>query len=256
MKILLTNDDGIESPGLQVLAGLIRQNKNYSLVIIAPDRNRSAISHSINIFLDSVNLIPLSEDVWTCSGSPADCVIAAVLGSFCEKPDLVISGINQGANLGTDIVYSGTASAARQASIMGIPGIALSLYGKKPFFWDMAASWALDSLEELVTYWKENTFVNINIPNSREGPIGLMHTWPGIKNYIDSLDEEKTGEGLVCKLISGGEIMDYEEGSDCEVVTRNYVSVSTLSNLPVIIKESCPLAPAYASTAGRPSKRS
>ena len=247
MNILLTNDDGIDTPGLNELASVLRSDKNISLSIVAPEKNRSGVSHSISIFLSSVTLNKRGDKTWSCSGTPVDCVIAALLGTFSEKPDLVISGINQGANLGSDIIYSGTASAARQASLLGFPALALSLQGKEPYNWDMAVNWVKKNLEEICSYWKKNSFINVNIPNGDDAPIGLVHTWPGIKKYNDKLSEDKTEDGLVCSLLGGGETVIYEAGSDCDAVSGNYASLSTIYNFPVVYKETCSNAPDYAS---------
>ena len=251
MKILLTNDDGIDSEGIQKLASILRSRGKYKVTVLAPDQNRSGVSSALSIFMGQVKVLNLGEDNWSCSGTPVDCVISALLGSFCEKPDLVISGINKGSNLGTDLLYSGTAAAARQASLFGIPALALSLHGKDPFNWDMAISWAVDHLDEFLSYWKEYSFVNVNIPNSQEGPLGLIPSWPALKNYNDSLSVKETPDGLVCSLIGGVASVINDEGSDYEVISRGYASISTLYNLPVVRKDLCPGVPDYASAAGR-----
>ena len=252
MKLLLTNDDGVNSEGIQKLAALLRSSGKYKVSIIAPEFNRSGVSQAITIFNSQVKLVKINEDTWSCSGTPADCVIAAIRGRFCEKPDLILSGINQGANLGTDLIFSGTAAGARQASLYDIPGIALSLAGRRSFYWDMAVSWIGEHLEELLSYWRKNTFVNVNIPNREEGPLGIIPAWPGLKHYKDSLLEEQTeGGALICTLKGEGESVILEAGSDSDVVSRDYVSVSTLNNLPVVVREICPRAPDYAAVAAR-----
>src|SRR5574344_2495885 len=136
MKILLTNDDGIEAEGIAVLAKrLARENEVW---VVAPHRDRSGVSHCITMDKplliekrETVNGVPCGEQWYSLEGFPADCVITALRGSFLPGlPDMVISGINSDANLGTDVIYSGTCAAARQASLYGVPGIALSLCHK------------------------------------------------------------------------------------------------------------------------------
>jgi len=253
VKILLTNDDGIDSEGLQKMAELLRYTGKYKVIIVAPDKNRSGISHAISMLNVPVKLSKLGDDTWSCSGTPADCIIISSMGFLPEKPDLVLSGINKGANLGTDIIYSGTAAGARQAGLSGIPAIALSLCGKEaPYNWDMAASWVVEHLEVLFAFWKNNCFINVNIPNRAEGPEGFIHAWPAIKDYGDTLSVTDAPEGgFFCSLIAGKESVFYEADSDCDVVSRNFVSVSTLYNFPAVLRSFCPGAPDYAAVAAR-----
>ena len=256
MKILLTNDDGFNSEGIQKLAESLRSIKNNKVFVIAPELNRSGISHGVSIFNGPIKLKEIDENTWTCSGFPVDCIITGL--SLLEKPDIVISGINRGANLGSDIIYSGTAAAARQASLKGIPAIALSLTGRGNYYWDMAVSWSVDNLEKLLSYWKEDSFVNVNIPNSPGGPDGLILAWPAIKHYQDSISVLNIPEGShspegnrFCFLVPKGESIVDETGSDCDVISRNYASVSPVFNHPVILRDFCPDAPAYAAVDNR-----
>ena len=134
MNILVTNDDGIAAEGLEALINELKglcnaQNKPlHTITVIAPDTERSGVSHAMTL-RHPTKVRRLNEGLYTCSGTPADCVIVAGLGIVKEKIDLVVSGINRGPNLGTDIVYSGTCAAARQAALVGIPSIAVSCAG-------------------------------------------------------------------------------------------------------------------------------
>jgi len=252
MNILLTNDDGINSEGLQKLADTLRSKTEHRVYVIAPDINRSGISNALSILNGPVKLSKLGDDTWSCSGYPADCVIAAMLGALPEKPDLVLSGINQGVNLGSDLIYSGTAAAARQASLFGVPAVALSLDGGGSYYWDMAARWSVDHLDELVAYWRKDTFVNVNIPNSPGGPMGVFPAWPGVKHYHDTLKVMVSSDTVSWYFLEGGqESAVFEAGSDSDVVSRKYVSISTVHNFPVVQKELCPGAPDYAAVAKR-----
>ena len=258
MKILLTNDDGINSEGLQKLAEFLQKKNKYKVFTVAPDKNRSGISHGVSIFSGPVSLNSIDEYTWSCSGFPVDCILTGLNIILPEKPDIVLSGINRGANLGTDIIFSGTAAAARQASLKGIPAIALSLVGYGNLNWDMAVSWSVEHLEKLLSYWREGSFVNVNIPNSLEGPNGYKLAWPAVKHYKDSISIFDAPQGShspdgdhFCFIIPKGESVVNEAGSDCDVVSRNFVSVSPIVNQPVILRELCPTAPDYAAVDSR-----
>jgi 5'-nucleotidase len=252
MNILLTNDDGISSEGILKLAEALRLSGKHKVSVIAPDVNRSGISNALSILNNAVKLSRVGENAWSCTGYPADCVIAGLKGLLSECPELVLSGINQGENIGTDLIYSGTAAAAKQGSLVGIPSIALSLAGGGPYHWDMAVSWTVRHLEELLSYWRQNSFVNVNIPNSPDGPTGIIPSWPAAKPYKDSLSTTKSKNGsLYCFLEAGEDLSFSEPGSDYDVVKRNFVSVSSVYNFPVAIKELCPGAPDYAAVALR-----
>ena len=260
MNILLTNDDGIDSEGIHKLADALRSGGNTGgnaggknrVFIIAPDRNRSGISNALSILFDPVELFPQGEDTWSCSGTPGDCVIIGLKGGLPFLPDLVLSGINMGANLGTDLIYSGTAAAARQASLYGIPAIALSLAGKKSLHWDMAASWSVEHLDELLKYWRKNAFVNVNIPNIQGGPIGIRTAWPALKDYRDKMTSSFSSRGnRLFQLEAGEEVAEKENGSDCDIISQNYATISTLYNYPAVFRDLCPGAPNHAAVAMR-----
>jgi len=256
MNILLTNDDGISSDGILKLAEALRSDGKHKVSVIAPDVNRSGISHALSIFNNAVKLTCIGKDTWSCTGYPADCVIVGVRGLLSEQPDLILSGINNGENLGTDIIYSGTAAAARQGGLTGIPSIALSLSGNAPYHWDMAVPWTVSHLEELLPYWREHTYVNVNIPNSSDFPIGIIHSWPAAKTYRDSLSIVAANDGSrYCFLESGEDTSFSEPGSDCDAVSRNFVSVSPVYIYPAVVRDLCPGVPDYAAVGLRSAKR-
>jgi 5'-nucleotidase len=234
MNILLTNDDGINSPGLQLLAAALRKNTAHQVWIIAPDTDRSGYSHSIRFLWDPIKLSERDAGSWACSGSPADCVIMAQLGALPVTPDLVISGINRGANLGTDLIYSGTAAAARQAGLGNTPAIALSLAGWKDLCWDMAVSWVIEYFEELRNLWIADTFINVNIPNSPGGPAGMAETFPARMIYHDTLAVHNARGGNRFFFVEhGGSGPQAEAGSDWEAVSKNLAAVSRIFVHPV-----------------------
>ena len=252
MNILLTNDDGIESEGIQILARALRARGKDRICVLAPESNRSGISHGLTMLFNPLKLKEQGPDTWSCSGMPVDCVIAGLMGALPCKPDAVVSGINRGANIGTDIIYSGTAAAARQAALMGFPAIALSLNGHRDFNWDMAAQYAADHLEDFIKIWERDIFINVNIPNSPEGPEGMLFTWPARKDYHDVVTVMNgPGNKNWYYLAPGQETVADEKGSDWEAVARNFVSVSPIGIHPVVRRDLCPGAPDYAATGKR-----
>jgi 5'-nucleotidase len=174
-------------------------------------------------------------------------VVLALLGAVPEKPDLVISGINRGANMGTDLIYSGTAAAARQGSLFGVPSVALSLAentagnngAAMEYYWDMAVSFVLAHLDELASQWKADTFINVNIPNSPAGPDGIVAAFPSRREYQDSLSSFKAPNGDTWCFVTLGKVTTKPEpaaageGSDWAAVSRNLASVSPILIHPV-----------------------
>ncbi|MDR2608527.1 MAG: 5'/3'-nucleotidase SurE [Treponema sp.] len=234
MNILLTNDDGIDSPGLRLFADALRKKRRDRILILAPDGERSGVSHSISYIHKPLQLKSLGEDTWSCSGNPADCVMLAVLEALPVKPDLLVSGINRGANLGTDLVFSGTAAAARQGGLHGIPSIALSLLWDGDTHFDMAASWAAENLDALRREILPDTFLNVNIPNNPEGPGGMEITFLSKRIYHDTMQKftAPTGDQF-CFVVLGGIEARPEPGSDSDAVFRNLVSLSPVYIHPV-----------------------
>ena len=146
MKILVSNDDGYLATGIKVLADALAQIAD--VVVIAPDRNRSAASNSLT--LDSpLRVSEVSENCYKVDGTPSDCVHLALTGFLDYEPDLVVSGINHGANLGDDVIYSGTVAAAMEGRYLGLPTIAVSLVGPQLTHFDTAARVATELVQKL-----------------------------------------------------------------------------------------------------------
>jgi 5'-nucleotidase len=237
MNILLTNDDGIESEGILLLAQTLRDRGDHRVFIIAPDQDRSGVSHCISFLREPLRLRERQTDTWVCSGNPADCVIAGMLGALPVKPDLILSGINRGANLGTDLIYSGTAAAARQGGLFSVPSIALSLAEFSPgreYHWDMAVSFTVEKLKEFTALWEPDTFLNVNIPNSPGGPRGTSAAFPCRRQYQDgiSIMDAPNGERY-CFALAGDAANLPEPGSDWDAVSRNLASLSLVLIHPV-----------------------
>ena len=233
MRVLLTNDDGVHSDGLSQLEARLREE--HDVWVVAPEANRSGSAHSVTLG-SSTRVRRLEERRFSCSGSPADCVLVAHLGIVPQPIDLVLSGINHGPNLGTDIIYSGTAAAARQGAFEGTPSVALSLYGyREPRDFAPAIRFTSDHLAEFVRVWEPNTFVNLNFP-AASALKGLRVTSPCVRTYRDNLECRDEGEGvLVCTI--GGELPTAEPdpGSDYQAVKEGFVSFSLVEIHPTSV---------------------
>jgi 5'-nucleotidase len=230
MIILLTNDDGFDSPGLRAMKDALA---GHEIWIAAPDGERSGTSHSITI-KDPVRFTRMGEREYACSGTPADCILFSFLGAVPVKPDIVISGINIGPNLGTDILYSGTAAAARQAALMGCASIAVSLNAfTPPFHFAAAASFVSANIGLFASLWSDDHFINVNVPNE-ETSAGIAITHPSKRIYEDKAVSFSSPSGHCYYFLSGSFIgAQAEEGSDWEAVSSNNVSVSPIYLHPV-----------------------
>jgi 5'-nucleotidase len=246
MKILITNDDGITSPGILLLAEALRE-VGHTVYIAAPDKDRSGSSHSITFLNEPCKLTILDANTWSCSGTPVDCVIVALLGgipeicivgdeelNYLNAPDLILSGINSGANLGTDILYSGTAAGARQGSLFGIPSVSLSLVeNHQNYHWESAVSFVVKNLDRIKSYWEKGAFVNVNLPNI-EMPNALIQTFPSNRYYNDCIVKYTSPENEVYCFTKIGKTKNlHEEGSDWEEVLKGNAAFSLIKTQPV-----------------------
>lgn len=245
MKILLTNDDGYGAEGLEVLAK--RLSVENEVWIVAPHKNRSGVSHCITM-QKPLCLEEHGKKRYSLEGFPADCVITSLKGDFIgTRPDIVVSGINNDANLGTDVLYSGTCAAARQASLYGVPGIALSLCGKESHNsgenkFEALADFAAKNLEELSKLCGEKQnetcggykyFVSVNAL-SLDKYKGVKFTGLSNREYRDSVEIHTAADEKKYSVFSGGEIISHgDENNDAAVVKEGYVSISVVNTQPV-----------------------
>lgn len=163
MKILVSNDDGYLATGINVLTDALAEIAD--VVVVAPDRNRSAASNSLTLN-DPLRIAKVAERRYRVNGTPSDCVHLALTGFLHEEPDLVVSGINHGANLGDDVIYSGTVAAAMEGRFLGFPTIAVSLVGSRLQHFDTAARVAVDLVQRLEKEPLPREFVfNVNVPD-------------------------------------------------------------------------------------------
>jgi 5'-nucleotidase len=237
MRLLLTNDDGIDSPGLLLLAAALRK-AGHRIFVLAPSSDKSGVSHSITFLNGPNKIVRVDEDTWSCEGTPVDCVVIGLKGGLpeCEAVDAIVSGINRGANLGTDLVYSGTAAAARQGALCGIPSLALSLVEGDAWHWDTAVAFAAERFEEMLAFWKPDCFINVNIPNQKEAPRGLVHAFPSLRYYNDSMETYYAPDGQRYCFARAGEVSAKpEKGSDWEAVAGGCASISDILIHPALL---------------------
>jgi 5'-nucleotidase len=225
--ILVTNDDGIHSAGLQVLARSLQSLGQ--VVVVAPDRERSAVSHALTLHAP-LRATPRSEGWWAVDGTPTDCVNLGIHGLVKAVPDLVVSGINHGANLGDDLTYSGTVAAAMEATLMGVPAFAISLAGENFTEGDFSAAghWAERIARQVSDHGlPADTFLNVNVP---AGPTaGLSLTRQGKRRYSDAVVQNRDPRGRAYYWIGAGQLAFQDlAGTDVHAVDRGLVSVTPL----------------------------
>jgi 5'-nucleotidase len=170
MIILVTNDDGVHSPGLAALARALRGTAE--VYVVAPDRERSAASHSLTLH-KPLRADEIAPRTFAVSGTPTDCVTLGINALLPKRPDAIFSGINMGANVGDDVTYSGTVSAAMEGTILGIPSVALSLAGAPPWQFTDAARVAVKLARQIARFGlPAETLLNVNVPNRPPAKLG------------------------------------------------------------------------------------
>lgn len=263
MVILLTNDDGYQAEGLTTLESVLSK-AGHEIWVCAPSEQRSAQSHAMTL-RGKIRFVRYGERHYHCSGTPADCILYGFTGgTISVKPDLVISGINHGYNASTDIIYSGTIGAAREAILRGVNAIAISaridhLTGQYHF--EAAAQFLADHLQEFLPLCSSEVLLNINVPPNpsgkwRVGRIGLLDYFDVVEKTASSkstlFDASSTklglaygseddevlhiGEELLLTLAEGkpSEIIDTGELTDYMILTEGDISITPLQVLPAI----------------------
>ncbi|MFD1008077.1 MULTISPECIES: 5'/3'-nucleotidase SurE [Oceanisphaera] len=228
MKILVSNDDGVNALGIRTLSRAL--SEFAEVVTVAPDRNRSGASHSLT--LD----VPLRADklddsgFYSVKGTPTDCVHWAVNCLLDPDPDMVVAGINHGANLGDDVLYSGTVAAATEGRHLGLPALAVSLCGSRHF--ETAAHYASLLVQGLLRApLATNQILNVNVPDLPLADIqGIKVTRLGNRHRCDPVLKEYDPRGRPIYWIGPpGAIQDAGEGTDFDAVERGYVSITPLT---------------------------
>ncbi len=227
MRILITNDDGYRAEGLRTLAQAVRELGEVR--VVAPDREQSATSHSLTL-QNPLRVKTRGEGVQAVDGTPTDCVILAMRTLLPEPPDIVLSGINHGANLGDDVLYSGTVAAAMEATILGVPGVAISLVSGEEHLaaWGPAVARVLARL--LPRQLPKDTLLNIHLPPIPPGDArGVRITTLGRREYIGSITRAADPNGREYFWIGGGESRWWGgPDSDFRAIHEGYVSVTPL----------------------------
>ena len=228
MKILLSNDDGYLAEGLCALAEAL---KPYAeITVVAPDRNRSAASNSLTIEL------PLRSQMMPTGfikvdGTPTDCVHLALTGLLEHEPDMVIAGINHGANLGDDVLYSGTVAAATEGRFLGLPAIAISLASSTPRYFDTAGLVAVKLLKQIIANpLLRDTILNVNVPDVPFAELkGFQATRLGQRHKSEPVIKSKDPRGQAIYWVGPpGAEQDAGQGTDFYAISQGYVSVTPL----------------------------
>lgn len=240
MKILLTNDDGVSAPGLFALAEALREIPGAQVTVLAPDHNWSACGH-VKTMRTPMRVRPVSlEDgsqAWCSDGAPSDCVALALMGVLDQEFDLVVSGINPNANVGLDVTYSGTVTAAMEGAINGKPSFAVSLdapeHHQGYLDYREAAKAAAKIIVQLFEQWDGQEPIpiwNINLPYRPEGDYeGVMLTRQGVRLYHDRIEKRLDPRGVPYYWIGGEPPSGVEEeGTDYGAIKQGYISVTPL----------------------------
>jgi len=232
MNVLLSNDDGIYAEGLGALYR--RFSDICSTVVVAPDQERSAISHAITLEMpirSHAISIHNGQKAYAVSGTPADCVKLAMMELLEERPDLMISGINPGANAGINIHYSGTLAAAREAVLNGIPAMAVSIMGEAPGYYDQAAQFAADLAKKVMENGlPKGTLLNVNLPDLpmerirgvRVNKQNLALPPEQMVKRLDPRESPYYWHGITCNTLGG------ESDSDLAAIADGYISLTPI----------------------------
>jgi 5'-nucleotidase len=229
VKILLTNDDGVHSPGL---AALIKKVSEVAeVVVVAPDREQSAVSHALTLH-HPLRAARIGANVFSVEGTPTDCVNLGIHSLLSYRPDLVISGVNRGANIADDVTYSGTVAAALEATLMGIPAIAVSLVTRTAgeHFEAAAACAAKLAVTVHQNGLPRDTYLNVNVPDlPAESLLPPLITCQGKRSYEGTIVDKVDPRGRNYYWI-GTTDLSFEDipGTDYHAVTRGHVSISPL----------------------------
>jgi 5'-nucleotidase len=236
LRILITNDDGINAPGLKVLEHIARSVTD-DVWIVAPEHDQSAVSHSLTL-RTPFRITEISSKKYSVSGTPTDCVLSAVQLLMEDNPDLVLSGVNNGANIAEDVTYSGTVAAALEATILGIPAIAFSLTNQamQPTKWATAEHWGPVILSKLLKNpIPKDVLINVNFPNVIHKSVeGIKIARQGKRSFCDSISKREDPRGVPYYWIGPGaqgyDSMELTEpGTDTDAIANKYISITPLS---------------------------
>jgi len=228
MRILVTNDDGIDSPGLTVLAEALKAIGE--VWVVAPDRERTAVAHAVTLH-KPLRLHRLAPRTFSVNGTPVDCVNLALLKVMPKPPAIVVSGINKGVNLGDDVLYSGTVSAAMEGTILGLPSIAVSQEGRETFRFPVAADYATRIVRLVLEQGlPDETLLNVNVPNLALRAIkGVRVTCLSRRRFHNPIIEKLDPHGRKYFWIAGTRVSwSRSKNADHEAIEAGRVSVTPI----------------------------
>lgn len=228
MKILVSNDDGYLATGINVLTAALEEIAD--IVVVAPDRNRSAASNSLTLNMP-LRVSDVAPDRYKVDGTPSDCVHLALTGFLDFEPDLVVSGINHGANLGDDVIYSGTVAAAMEGRFLGLPTIAVSLVGNDLQHFETAAAIARELVQKIERApLASDVVLNVNVPNVTLSALkGVQATRLGFRHKSEQILKDTDPYGRPIYWVGpAGEGQDAGEGTDFFAVRQGFASVTPL----------------------------
>lgn len=232
MRVLLTNDDGIFAKGIEALYQALAQQ--YDVTVVAPETEQSAVGHAIT-FLDPLRVTPVQRNGnffgYALNGTPADCVKIAITELIKPPPDVVVSGINMGANVGVNVIYSGTVSAATEAAVLGVPSVAVSIdsFDTTDF---SAATRFIPALLRVIAEkgLPRGVSLNVNVPNvPAEAVRGVRITHQGIRQCVEAYDRRVDPRSHVYYWLRNSAVIpDSDPRADSCAIAENYVSVTPI----------------------------
>ncbi len=228
MRLLISNDDGYLAPGIRVLAETLAQGAEVT--VVAPERNRSGASNSLTL-TNPIRARRADNGFTYVDGTPTDCVHLAITGLVSEEPDMVVSGINEGANLGDDVIYSGTVAAAMEGRFLGLPAMAVSLVGPRCEHYTTAARVAATLIQQVhASAVPSDTIINVNVPDLPwESLRGFRVTRLGHRHKAEPMIRSRDPRGQPIYWIGPpGAEQDAGEGTDFHAVGSGFVSVTPL----------------------------
>jgi 5'-nucleotidase len=225
--ILVTNDDGVHAEGIRALAAGLAPVGD--VVTVAPDREMSATSHSVTLH-HPLRVSKIDDRRYAVDGTPTDCVMLGVLSVLPRRPDLVVSGINRGGNLGDDVTYSGTVAAAFEGTLLRVPSFAVSVIERVDTLFDVAAEFSARLARLVLEHGlPPDTLLNVNVPNLPPDEIvGVEVTRQGKRVYNDQVIEKEDPRGETYYWIAGTESSEPVDGTDLGAVSRGRISVTPL----------------------------
>ena len=229
MFFLISNDDGYRAPGIKSLESAL--STLGEIAVVAPDRNRSGASNSLTLESPLKVHEYAEEDHFFVNGTPTDCVHIAITGLLKKDPDMVVSGINAGGNLGDDVLYSGTVAAAMEGRFMGLPALAISLVGDEPVHYETAAAVVIKLIKNLQKKpLSSNTILNINVPDLPLDQIkGIEVTRLGQRHKSEPVIKDQDPRGrLIYWIGPPGAEQDGGDGTDFHAIRNGYVSVTPI----------------------------